>query len=123
MLVRAGAFVPMIPDIETTANYSSDRLTLHYYADESVRSAAGTMYEDDGEDRLSLEQGKYELLRFGARHDNDALTIDLRREGGVYDGRPDEREVIRPGGGCPDRAGHLFECGDRQAHVPGRSTR
>jgi glycosidase/enterochelin esterase-like enzyme len=93
VLVRAGSFVPMIDDIQTTADYSSESLTLHYYADPSVPFATGQMYEDDGASRLSLEQGEFELLRFRAGHDGDSLSIDLRREGGVYDGRPESREL------------------------------
>ena len=54
----------MIDDIDTTADYSSEDLQLHYYADETVQRAAGRMYDDDGESRLSLDQGQYELLKF-----------------------------------------------------------
>ncbi|MEJ2128181.1 MAG: glycoside hydrolase family 31 protein [Woeseiaceae bacterium] len=93
VLVRAGSFVPMIDDIETTDDYSSENLTLHYYADESVRSATGQMYEDDGVSRLSLEQGRYELLKFRARQEGESLTIELERSGGDYDGRPDVRDM------------------------------
>jgi oligosaccharide 4-alpha-D-glucosyltransferase len=93
VLVRAGSFVPMVGDIDTTADYSSEKLTLHYYADTSVRNATGQMYEDDGESRLSLSQGQYELLRFGARQEGDTLTIDLRRDGGAYEGRPGKRDL------------------------------
>jgi len=93
VLVRAGSFIPMTNDIETTRDYSSDELTLHYYADESVRNATGRMYEDDGKSRLSLDQGEFELLKFRAQQDGDSLTIELRRDGGDYDGRPDEREL------------------------------
>ena len=93
VLVRAGSFIPMVDDVFTTDEYSSDELTLHYYADGSVANATGTMYEDDGESRLSLEQGRHELLRFNARHHGDSLSIDLRREGGNYDGRPATRKI------------------------------
>ena len=93
VLVRAGSFIPMVDDVESTEDYSSDDLSLHYYADESVRSASGQMYEDNGKSRLSLGQGEYELLRFASRHDGDSLSIDLRREGGVYEGRPESREL------------------------------
>jgi alpha-glucosidase (family GH31 glycosyl hydrolase) len=93
VLVRAGSFIPMTNDIETTRDYSSDELTLHYYADDSVRNATGQMYEDDGKSRLSLDQGEFELLKFRAQQDGDSLTIELRRDGGDYDGRPDEREL------------------------------
>ena len=93
VLVRAGSFVPMIDDIRTTADYSNEQLTLHYYADASVQSATGQMYDDDGSSRLSLDQGRFELLKFRASQDGASLSIALRREGGAYEGRPDSREL------------------------------
>lgn len=93
VLVRAGSFVPMIDDIRTTAEYNSEKLTLHYYADESVATATGQMYDDDGNSRLSIEHGQYELLHFEATQYGDSLTIDLRRDGGVYEGRPTTRKL------------------------------
>jgi len=93
VLVRAGSFIPMIDDIETTRDYSSKELTLHYYADPSVRSSTGQMYEDDGESRLSLDNGEYELLKFRSHQDQDFLNIALRRKGRGYDGMPESRDV------------------------------
>ena len=93
VLVRAGSFIPMIDDIETTQDYSSEKLTLHYYADASVSAAEGQMYEDDGKSRTSLEDGHFELLRFNAQHVGDALTIELHRDATAYDGMPARREI------------------------------
>jgi hypothetical protein len=93
VLVRAGSFVPMVDTVQTTRDYSSEELTLHYYADASVRGATGQMYEDDGESRLSLAQGRFELLKFASTQDGDSLTISLRREGRDYENRPDVREL------------------------------
>ena len=93
VLVRAGSFVPMTPDIQTTRDYSSEQLTLHYYADASVRSASGQMYEDDGESRTSIEDGAFELLRFSAQQTADSLSIGLERTGDTYSGRPDSRTL------------------------------
>ena len=93
VLVRAGSFIPMIDDIKTTEDYSSENLTLHYYADASVADAEGQMYDDDGKSRTSLEDGAYELLGFSARQRGDSLTVDLDRTGGNYAGRPDSRTI------------------------------
>jgi len=93
VLVRAGSFVPMIGDIETTRDYSSEDLTLHYYADASVRKASGRMYDDDGMSRTSLEDGTFELLQFSAHQDGDSLSIGLERTGSDYNGRPDKRTI------------------------------
>jgi oligosaccharide 4-alpha-D-glucosyltransferase len=93
VLVRAGSFVPMTPEIQTTRDYSSDRLTVHYYADSSVAQSTGLMYEDDGSSRTSIADGRYELLHFAADRSGDALTLELSRSGGEYDGMPAEREL------------------------------
>ncbi len=93
VLVRAGSFIPMIDDIDTTQDYSSENLTLHYYADASIAQSSGRMYDDDGKSRLSLEEGLYEVLTFESLQDGDSLRINLRRDGQPYAGRPDSREV------------------------------
>jgi oligosaccharide 4-alpha-D-glucosyltransferase len=93
VLVRAGSFVPMTPEIQTTRDYSSDRLTVHYYADSSVGQSTGLMYEDDGSSRTSIADGRYELLQFAAERSGDALKLEFTRSGGEYDGMPAEREL------------------------------
>ncbi len=93
VFVRAGAFVPMVDAVQTTRDYSSESLTLHYYADSSAPESSGRMYEDDGETRTSLEAGAWELLEWRARRDGNRLALSLSRSGGDYPGRPDEREL------------------------------
>ncbi|MDH3410070.1 MAG: DUF5110 domain-containing protein [Gammaproteobacteria bacterium] len=93
VLVRAGSFIPMIDDIATTRDYSSENLTLHYFADSSVTESAGQMYDDDGKSRTSIEDRSYELLKFDAQHIGDSLRIALQRDAGDYEGMPAEREI------------------------------
>ena len=92
VLVRAGSFIPMTPDIRTTEDYSSKKLTLHYYTDESVSRSSGRMYEDDGKTRTNIENGRYEMLEFGAERDGDYLALKLGHDGS-YEGMPDGRQV------------------------------
>ena len=93
VFVRGGSFIPMTDEIQTTRDYSSKKLTLHYYADAAVSQSSGQMYEDDGASRTSLEDGAFELLNFKANQNGHYLTIDLSRTGGEYPGMPQEREV------------------------------
>jgi oligosaccharide 4-alpha-D-glucosyltransferase len=93
VLVRAGSFVPMTGDIQTTRDYSSRELTLHYYADGSVERSTGVMYDDDGESRASLADGRYELLKFAAERPGETLAVGLERTGGGYQGMPAERRL------------------------------
>ncbi len=93
VLVRAGSFVPRVDPVDTTENYSSEKLSLHYYADSTVTSASGRMYEDDGKSRTSIEDGEFEILSFDAKHSGDSLTISLRRETNGYSALPAAREL------------------------------
>ncbi len=93
VFVRAGSFVPMADVVDSTDDYSSARLLLHYYADSSVPAARGHMYDDDGRSRTSLRDGRYEILGFEAAHTDQALAITLTRAGGDYAGRPSSREL------------------------------
>jgi oligosaccharide 4-alpha-D-glucosyltransferase len=93
VLVRGGSFVPMVDVVESTMAYSSENLTLHYYADESVTRSEGRIYEDDGASRTSLEENRYELLHFTANRRDNTLGIAMQRDGEGYDGMPAEREL------------------------------
>lgn len=103
VLVKAGSFIPMTSAIQRTADYRSEALTLHYYADSSVVSAQGEMYEDDGVTPDALAKGQYSLLRFAAESqlaesatqpDRVAqLRITMQQEGGDYQGKPTQRAI------------------------------
>ncbi|MEM1175145.1 MAG: TIM-barrel domain-containing protein [Pseudomonadota bacterium] len=90
--VRAGAFVPTVPLVQTTRDYTSEELTLHYYADASVSAASGHMYDDDGATRQNLERGDYEVLHFDAQHADGQLVVTLSSEGS-YTGKPETRTI------------------------------
>ena len=93
VLVRAGAFIPMIADIQSTKDYNSNKLTLHYYADKSVKHSIGEMYEDDGISHRANEKGMFELLSFNAQQNESKLTINLSRGNTSYPEMPKSREM------------------------------
>ena len=81
VMVRAGAFLPMVDAIQSTQDYDTKNLTLHYYADPSVTSAFSTMYNDDGKDPNSLENDEYETLVFTATQNDEDLSFNFQRRG------------------------------------------
>jgi len=99
VLVRAGSFIPMVADMQSTQDYDSSKLTLHYYADESVNYGAGEMYEDDGRTQQAHNKGLFELLTFNAEHSQKQLAIGLSRAISLgknnksYDGMPAYRDI------------------------------
>ncbi|MDX1391315.1 MAG: glycoside hydrolase family 31 protein, partial [Rheinheimera sp.] len=92
VLVKAGSFVPMAKLVQTTRDYSTDKLTLHYYADSSIDCAKGEMYEDDGKTPDAIGKGEFELLNFYYLRKDNEQRFELRRSGD-YNGKPQNREV------------------------------
>jgi len=87
--VRAGAFIPMVKVVQTTRDYSTKQLELHYYHDASVNAGAGKLYDDDGTTAQAYEQGKYELLHFASKLQGRSLTLRIESEVGKQYERPE----------------------------------
>jgi alpha-glucosidase (family GH31 glycosyl hydrolase) len=81
--VRAGAFVPLAPVVQSTRDYSGKALELHYYHDASVTASSGHLYDDDGVTANAFEAGKYTLVRFSSKLDGGRLEIGLQPERGA----------------------------------------
>jgi oligosaccharide 4-alpha-D-glucosyltransferase len=90
--VRAGAFIPMAKVVQTTRDYSTRAIELHYYHDASVRAGAGKLYDDDGLTAQAYEQGKYELLHFASKLQGSILSLRVESEVGRQYQRP-ERSI------------------------------
>lgn len=82
VFVRAGAFIPLAKVVQSTRDYSTRHIDLHYYHDASVSASFGKLYDDDGETAQAWEQGKYELAHFSSAAAKGELTLKLRSESG-----------------------------------------
>jgi oligosaccharide 4-alpha-D-glucosyltransferase len=92
VMVRAGSFIPMVKPVQTTDHYNTQKLDLHFFADPAVKSASGTMYDDDGVDPNSIKNKTFETLFFTAQHNQSQLNISLKRQGKYYT-MPASREL------------------------------
>jgi alpha-glucosidase (family GH31 glycosyl hydrolase) len=81
--VRAGAFVPLAQPVQSTRDYSTAQLDLHYWHDAGVTAAEGHLYDDDGHTAHAYESGKYELVRFSSRLADGRLALDIVPETGA----------------------------------------
>jgi oligosaccharide 4-alpha-D-glucosyltransferase len=77
---KGGSFIPMIEPIQSTDDYSSDYLTIHFYHDPNTPVSDFVMYEDDGKTKYAYENGLYELLKIKAMHFDDFLLFSFNRE-------------------------------------------
>ncbi len=67
IFIKAGSFIPMVPAVNSTDDYSSEKMTILYYVDEKEDFNTSMMYEDDGEIfRSAVAETGYELLDFSS---------------------------------------------------------
>ncbi|MDR7051726.1 alpha-glucosidase/oligosaccharide 4-alpha-D-glucosyltransferase [Duganella sp. 3397] len=85
--VRAGAFIPMTAVVQTTRDYNTRRIALHYYHDAAVTAGSGQLYDDDGATAQAYEHGKYELLRFASVFKGRTLSLSVASELGKQQAR------------------------------------
>ncbi len=91
VFVKAGAFIPSVDTINSTAHYSGDKIKLSYYADESMTQSAGQMYDDDGETRNAINDSAYRLFEFSSTHTKKTLDLHISSTGGGYKKEPNKR--------------------------------
>jgi alpha-glucosidase (family GH31 glycosyl hydrolase) len=75
VFLRGGAFIPMAELVQTTRDYSSEKINLHYYLDNAVKYSNGKMYQDDGVTPNAFEKGQYEILNFDGKNKKNCLII------------------------------------------------
>ncbi len=81
--VRGGTFVPMIDVIQTTKDYDSAKLSIHYYYDSEQTASASELYLDDGNTPDAHAKGKFAILNFSSFANDGQIQILITPEKGV----------------------------------------
>ena len=76
--VRAGAFIPLAKSMQSTSNYESNQIELHYYFDTSSPKNKRTLYSDDGIDANALKNGNCELMELKADYKGSNLKFEFK---------------------------------------------
>jgi oligosaccharide 4-alpha-D-glucosyltransferase len=77
ILIKAGSFIPMSNVIQSTEEYQTKNVTLHFYDHPSVFSSEGMWYEDDGLTADAYEKGLYNLLKVENKRSKKSSSIDF----------------------------------------------
>jgi hypothetical protein len=94
VFVRAGAIIPMIPEIQNTAQYLSDRYLLKYFPDPAVILSSAKIYIDDGLTRQAATGNKFSIVMLEADYQDNHARVNLVREGLGFDGEPVQKEMV-----------------------------
>lgn len=81
--VRGGAFIPMSKPIQTTRDFSAEKVELHYFFDEEVQSSHGSFYHDDGKIADTYKNGNFELLNFRSQKEDVKWVFTIEKKPGA----------------------------------------
>lgn len=105
LFVRAGSILPMGGDIQSTAEESSEPVTLIVYAG---ADGAFTLYEDEGTN-YNYEKGRYSMIPM--KYDSATSTLSIGDRKGSYDGMKENRvfNVVKIDAASPRGASHNLQ--------------
>lgn len=92
LYVKAGSFVPLIPDsidLQNTVNYSTHSIDWHYYLNSD--SSSYTLYDDDGENKNSIQEKQFELIQVTATNSYRDKQFVFSSNQGNFPGKPAQR--------------------------------
>jgi oligosaccharide 4-alpha-D-glucosyltransferase len=92
--VRAGAMIPMIPEIQHTEEYFSDRYQIKYFPDPEVNFSFAKIYIDDGLSRQAVTGNKFSIVSLDAGYQDNHAQVAFVREGLGFDGEPVQKEMV-----------------------------
>ena len=69
LFVRGGSIIPLSPETQnSTEDYTTIELELHYYPSNNEEEAYGRLYHDNGTNPQTLAKGEYEMLEWTAQN-------------------------------------------------------
>jgi hypothetical protein len=68
--------------VQTTRDYSTRQIELHYYYDAGAGATKGKLYDDDGATANAFERGSYEIARFNGAATGAGFEIGIDTEVG-----------------------------------------
>ncbi len=92
LYARAGAIVPMQPEMQSTGQLPVDPLIATIYPLQPAQQTSYTVYEDGG-DAEAYQHGACAWTTIRARQEGDDLSVEFVPVRGTYSGMPRERRL------------------------------
>jgi alpha-glucosidase (family GH31 glycosyl hydrolase) len=94
VLVKAGSIIPLVKNLSSTDDYTSQNLVLKYFRDETVEYSYFTLFDDDKKSTSTLANKQFELLHFEARQNAQRIVLNFSKSGSSYSQAPSERCIL-----------------------------
>ncbi len=92
VFAKAGAFIPMADyEMRSTEKYDPSRFLIKYYT--GAKKSEYTLFDDDRVSTRTIDDKKYQLIKFLSRENDEYLTISLDTEGWGYVNMPEQRNL------------------------------
>lgn len=78
VFVRSGAIIPMVDVVQSTTDYQTEKIQLHYYPGSETKSRS-TIYDDDGKTATSMQNLQFAYLDISAKKNNQRIKMQLER--------------------------------------------
>ncbi|MFN3530232.1 MAG: TIM-barrel domain-containing protein [Bacteroidia bacterium] len=95
LYIRGDSFLPLTEAVNSTSDYNSQVLELHYFPADSAKMAEFSLYLDDGLSRNSIASGEFRTIDISGRHGQSGgatLWVNLQQQGG-YSSEPAIRSL------------------------------
>jgi oligosaccharide 4-alpha-D-glucosyltransferase len=76
VLVKAGAFIPMLFDYQTTDSYPDSLITMHYYPSDLGSESVYELFEDDGAYSKSVDNGEFSITNFYSQNNENEIIVE-----------------------------------------------
>lgn len=83
VFVKAGSFIPMSNPIQSSEEYKTENVILHFYDHPSVSKSEGMWYEDDGLTADAYEKGMFNLLKIENNRSKKSSEIAFNLKKGI----------------------------------------
>lgn len=94
VFVKAGAFIPMLDDYQTTDRYPDQKIYMHYYPIQEGETSSYALFEDDGKNAKSLESHQYQINHFHSFNTKKELVISVEKEETNFEYYKDNRRIV-----------------------------
>ena len=94
LFIRAGAMIPMIPEIQHTEQYNGGEYIVRYFADPGIEQSRAMIYMDDGITRQAEQEGEFSIISLDAFYVNGNATVHMSREGSGFTGEPLVKNMV-----------------------------
>ena len=93
IFIKSGSFIPMAEAVNSTDDYSTEKLSIRYYHGKPSGEKNLIMFEDDGKTYGSIEKNKYSMMMGTVSQNNNHYSIKLKNDENSYEGMPENRKL------------------------------